>query len=34
MDKLHELFPDFDFGYADDEDGIFLDALQILNDSV
>ena len=33
IDKLHELFPDFDFGDADDED-IFLDASQVVNDSV
>ena len=33
MDKLHELFPDFDFGDADDEDDdIFLDASQVVND--
>ena len=34
MDKLHELFPDFDFGDADDEDDIFLDASQVVNDLV
>ena len=33
-DKLHGLFPEFDFGYADDRDGIFLDASQVVNDSV
>ena len=25
MDKLHLLFPDFDFGDADEDDDIFLD---------
>ena len=34
MDKFHELFPDVDFGDADDEDDIFLDASQVVNDSV
>ena len=34
MDKLHGLFPDFDFGYADDEDDIFCDASQVVNDLV
>ena len=34
MDELHGLFPDFDFGYADDKDDIFLDASQVVNDSV
>ena len=34
MDKLHGLFPDFDFGDADDEDDIFLDASQVVDDSV
>ena len=34
MDKLHGLFPGFDFGDADDEDDIFLDASQVVNDSV
>ena len=35
MDKLHELFSDFDFGDAKDEDDIFLDASQVVNnDSV
>ena len=33
-DKLHGLFPEFDFGYADDRDDIFLDASQVVNDSV
>ena len=31
MDKLHGLFPDFDFGDAEDKDGIFLDASQVVN---
>ena len=26
IDKLHQLFPDFDFGDADDDDDLFLDA--------
>ena len=26
IDKLHQLFPDFDFGNADDDDDMFLDA--------
>ena len=30
-DKLHGLFPDFDFGDAEDEDDIFLDASQVVN---
>ena len=34
MDKLHELFPDFDFSDADDEDDIFIDASPVVNDSV
>ena len=34
IDKLHGLFPDFDFGVADDEYDIFLDASQVVNDSV
>ena len=34
MDKLHGLFPDFDFVNADDEDDTFLDASQVMNDSV
>ena len=35
MDKLHGLFPDFDFGDAEDEDDILLDASQVVNnDSV
>ena len=33
-DKLHGIFPDLDFGDADDKDDIFLDALQVMNDSV
>ena len=32
MDKLHGLFPDFDFRDADNEDGVFLDALHVVND--
>ena len=31
MDKLHGHFPDFDFGDAEDEDDIFLDASQVVN---
>ena len=31
MDKLHGLFPDFNFGDAEDEDDIFLDASQVVN---
>ena len=34
MDKLHGLFPDFDFGDADDKDDIFIDASPVVNDSV
>ena len=34
MDKLHGVFPDFDFGDADNEDDIFLDASQVVSDSV
>ena len=34
MNKLHELFLDFDFGDADNEDDIFLDASQVVNNSV
>ena len=34
MGKLHGLFPDFDFGDADDEDDIFVDASQVVNDSM
>ena len=35
MYNFHGLFPDFDFGDAEDEDGIFHDASQIVNnDSV
>ena len=33
MGKLHGLFPDFDFGDADDEDGIFPDVSQVVNGS-
>ena len=32
MDKLHGFFPDFDFRDADNEDGVFLDALHVVND--
>ena len=31
--KLHQLFPDFDFGDADKVDDICLDASQVANDS-
>ena len=34
MDKLHGLFPDFDFGDVDNKGDVFLDASQIVNDSV
>ena len=34
MDKLHGLFPDFDFGDAFDKNDIFLDPSQVVNDSV
>ena len=34
MDKLHGLFPKSVFGDEDDEDHIFLDASQVVNDSV
>ena len=34
MDKLYGLFPDFDFGDADDKDNVLLDASQVVNDSV
>ena len=34
MNKLHGVFPDFDFGDAYDEEDIFLDVLQVANDSV
>ena len=35
MDKLNGLFPDFDFDDNEDEDDIFLDASQVMNnDSV
>ena len=33
VDKLHQLFPDFDFGDVDEDDDIFLDASQVANDS-
>ena len=33
MEKLHQLFPDFEFGSADENDDIFLDASQVANDS-
>ena len=33
MDKLHQLFPDFDFGDADEDDDTFLYASQVANDS-
>ena len=32
--KLHGLFPNFDFGDADDEDDMLLDALQVVSDLV
>ena len=31
MDKLHQLFPDFDFGDANKDDDIFLDDSQVVN---
>ena len=31
MGKLHQLFPDFDFGEADGDNDIFLDASQVAN---
>ena len=34
MDEFHGLFFGFDFGDRDDGDDIFLDALQVVNDSV
>ena len=34
MDKFYGLFPDFSFGDADDEDEVFLDPSQVINDSV
>ena len=34
MDKLHKLFPGFDFGDGDEDDDIFLDASQAANDSI
>ena len=33
MDKLHILFPNFDFGNTDEDDDIFLDSSQAVNDS-
>ena len=33
MDKLHQLLPDLDFGDADEDDDIFLDASQVANNS-
>ena len=33
MVKLQQLFPDFDFGDADDDNDIFLDVSQVANDS-
>ena len=33
MDKLHQLFPDFDSGDADEDDDNFLNASQVANDS-
>ena len=33
MDKHHQLFPDFDFGDADEDEDIFPDASQVANDS-
>ena len=33
MNKLYQLFLDFDFGYADEDDDIFLDASQVANES-
>ena len=34
MDKIHGFFPEIYFGDADDENDIFLDASQVVNDSV
>ena len=34
MDQFHGIFPDFDFADADDQDDIFLNASQVVNDSV
>ena len=34
MDKFYGLFPDFSFGDVDDEDEVFLDPSQVINDSV
>ena len=34
MDTLDQLFPDFDFGDANEYDNIFLDASKVANDSV
>ena len=33
-DKLHGVFPDFDFVDANDKDDIFFDASQVVNDLV
>ena len=33
MDKLHILFPNFDFGNTDEDDDTFLDSSQAVNDS-
>ena len=33
MNKLHQLFPDFDFSDADEDDDIFLAASEVANDS-
>ena len=33
MDKLHQLFPDFDFSDAGEDDDIFLDASELAYDS-
>ena len=32
--QLHQHFPDFDFGDADEDDDIFLNASQVANDSL
>ena len=34
MDKFHGFFPNFDVEDADDEDDVFLDVSQVVNDSV
>ena len=34
MDKLHDFFPDFDFGDAEDEDDIFLDVSEVVNNDL